>query len=365
MVPQVQEHAIVSADVPVIERTYSLRNEAFAYHRLEIRPDPLTGGQLVSHEIEANGPQREAFLLFSHFRPVDAPGRNFPKMSPDTPDSRRWRPGERMVVRQTIRLPAGRYNVFVGFATRGVPRRMPLGLSGDLLPLGSVSIEAPPMPILQRSAALLPADMDHLLEQVLALRPTPGDQHDHLTLCFGQAPQFGYVLEFGVAGGKSITHLATLAAHRPMWGFDTFEGLPEAWARGDGRVIDAGTFSQGGQLPVVPDNVTLVKGLLQATLPPWLSENPGNVAFLHIDVDLYSAAIAVLEFLDDRIVPGTVIVFDDVAIWSALEQGHAGAYDKWMEGEWRALHEWAQRFGRRFAVISRLVTSVMAIRVLN
>ena len=95
-----------------------------------------------------------------------------------------------------------------------------------------------------------------------------------------------------------------------------------------------------------------------------MAENPGNVALVHIDVDLYSAAHAVLELLNDRIVPSTVIVFDDMADWNALKRGSPGTYENWQEDEWKALLEWTATHARRFAIVSRGARSVLAIRVL-
>jgi hypothetical protein len=37
----------------------------------------------------------------------------------------------------------------------------------------------------------------------------------------------------------------------------------------------------------------------------------GSAAFLHVDCDLYSSTKTILESLSDRIVAGTVIVFDE------------------------------------------------------
>jgi hypothetical protein len=39
----------------------------------------------------------------------------------------------------------------------------------------------------------------------------------------------GLVLEFGVASGRTISHIAARTT-RTVYGFDSFEGIPEAWA---------------------------------------------------------------------------------------------------------------------------------------
>jgi hypothetical protein len=56
----------------------------------------------------------------------------------------------------------------------------------------------------------------------------------------------------------------------------------------------------------------------------------------------------VLTLLNDRIVPGTVIAFDEMYPWSDPD-----AYDLWAEGEYRALGEWLSEFDREFRPLLR------------
>ena len=56
------------------------------------------------------------------------------------------------------------------------------------------------------------------------------------------------------------------------------------------------------------DNVSVVRGFLPEMLDIAM---PGEIGFLHIDLNSPRAEIAVLEKLFDRVVPGGVIVFDD------------------------------------------------------
>lgn len=119
----------------------------------------------------------------------------------------------------------------------------------------------------------------------------------------------GLYLEFGVASGSSINPFADWKPDQTIYGFDCFEGLPEDWnvaATGYGK----GSIIQN-QLPEVRDNVKLVVGLFEDTLPQFLEEHKENIAFLHIDCDLYSAAKYVLESVHDRLIPGTEIIFDE------------------------------------------------------
>lgn len=137
----------------------------------------------------------------------------------------------------------------------------------------------------------------------------------------------GLWLEFGVFSGKTIN---LMASHAPgqVFGFDTFEGLPEDWR----DKFKKGQFNCDGKFPPVASNVRLVKGLFQDTLGGFLEENKRpqdmKVAVAHLDADLYSATIYALETLAPRIVPGTLLVFDELINYTGYE-----------EHEWKALLE--------------------------
>ena len=119
----------------------------------------------------------------------------------------------------------------------------------------------------------------------------------------------GLHLEFGVYKGNSINHFAELARGTTWYGFDSFEGLPEAWTLG----AKAGAFSIGGNLPPVRSNVRLTKGFFDATLPGFVAQHPGaKIALLHVDCDLYSSTVTILNNVADMLVPGTVIMFDEL-----------------------------------------------------
>lgn len=156
-------------------------------------------------------------------------------------------------------------------------------------------------------------------------------------------------MEFGVWSGKTIRHIAAHWPNDIIWGFDSFEGLPEPWYTNDATHPShkKGCFSLASQdLPCYPDNVQLIKGWFDQTLPQWISEHQGSVSFLHIDCDLYSSTKTILQTLNDRIRPGTVIAFDEFYPWE-----RSTPYSLWAEGEYRALGEWVQQHDRRFRVL--------------
>lgn len=182
------------------------------------------------------------------------------------------------------------------------------------------------------------------------------DRLKQIDAAYRAAPAEGYSLEFGVFTGGSIRALALRAPKDVFHGFDSFEGLPEAWSLSPQQTHEKGHFKLS-ELPPVPANVQLAPGFFDATLDPWLKANPGPVKFVHIDSDLYSSAKFVLDRLSDRFVDGAVIVFDELCDWE-----ESGVYSRWLEGEWKALLEWLAR-GFHFRILSRSQRFQAAIQV--
>ena len=156
---------------------------------------------------------------------------------------------------------------------------------------------------------------------------------DLLRYGLAQAPPEGLIVEFGVYEGESIRAIGNWAG-RPVHGFDSFEGLPEAWA---GTTEAAGKFDAKGRLPKVPANVTLHAGWFQNTLPPFLAANPGPVAFTNIDCDLYASTKTVFDGLAERIGAGTILAFDEYF-----------NYNNWRQHEFKAFQEYVQAHGVRY-----------------
>ena len=137
----------------------------------------------------------------------------------------------------------------------------------------------------------------------------------YLGYCVHQVTIPGLWLEFGVGSGKSLSFIAR---HRPdqiIYGFDSFMGLPEDWALSAQRIYTKNTYSRDGIAPVLAaPNTELVIGLFTDTLDGFCAAHTGNCAFIHIDCDLYSSTIEVLDrlFRAGKIVSGTVILFDEL-----------------------------------------------------
>lgn len=132
----------------------------------------------------------------------------------------------------------------------------------------------------------------------------------------------GHVMEFGVATGRTLNHWCRLFPGNTVWGFDGFQGLPETWSWNFAQ----GHFRQ--RLPRVANNAELVVGWFDQTLESWLAQHPGPVALLHIDCDLYSSTAYVLQRLKPRMVPGTIIVFDEYLNFPGWEQDEHRAWQE-------------------------------------
>jgi hypothetical protein len=172
----------------------------------------------------------------------------------------------------------------------------------------------------------------------------------------------GDLLEFGVSGGNSLGELIQyteeLGLPIKIYGFDSFEGLPEPSAR-DVAFWHKGQFaasfetvSQKLKVESRP-NVSLIKGWFSDTLArPDVEANIRRVAFARVDCDLYQPAVECLSFLENRLTDGAYLCFDD---WT----------DNPETGETRAFFEFFERTKDkfRFQPIGRISLGGMHMRV--
>jgi hypothetical protein len=135
----------------------------------------------------------------------------------------------------------------------------------------------------------------------------------------------GAIAEFGVWQGNGLEQIIirceALDLLRPVFGFDSFEGLPEP-SSDDLECFKAGEFlgsiddvSARLKVPQRP-HVRLVKGWFCDSLrSPEVANEPGlaQVAFARIDGDLYESTVDCLNFLEGRLAHGCFLVFDDWA----------------------------------------------------
>ena len=121
-------------------------------------------------------------------------------------------------------------------------------------------------------------------------------------------------LEFGVATGYTINYISQFTQDK-VYGFDSFEGLPEYWRDG----FDKGIFNRDGILPLVNNNVVLIKGWFNDTLDNFIKNQNKKVSFIHIDCDLYSSTKYVLNTLKDYMDDNCVIVFDELVNFNGFD----------------------------------------------
>jgi len=122
-------------------------------------------------------------------------------------------------------------------------------------------------------------------------------------------------LEFGVWNGASLKDwtIINTSPDSRFYGFDSFEGLPEAWDHGFGHKTGKDRFTLGGELPRLSDpRIRLIKGWFQDSLAGFLTETElSHPITVHIDCDLHSSAMFVLATLNPHLRAGDVIIFDE------------------------------------------------------
>tara|TARA_R100000008_G_scaffold84123_1_gene70792 strand:- start:1836 stop:2471 length:636 start_codon:yes stop_codon:yes gene_type:complete len=152
----------------------------------------------------------------------------------------------------------------------------------------------------------------------------------------------GLWMEFGVHDGTTLNLIAELMqisrrGEVMFYGFDSFEGLPEDWKEEGDRK----NFDLKGELPKVAfDNIRLVKGWFDKTIPAFKKldlAKEQKAAMIHIDSDIYSSAATVLEELKDKIVKGTVILFDQY-------HDGSGKYPEYKDHEYKAWAEFSEKY---------------------
>ena len=119
--------------------------------------------------------------------------------------------------------------------------------------------------------------------------------------------------EFGVCGGHSfkwwLEHNKN--SESKFYGFDTFEGLPEAF----------GPFGKGSMavalesLNINDPRAVFYKGLFQDTLDPFLDQyRSERKKLIHLDADLFSATLFALSQLYRYLNDGDILLFDEFAV---------------------------------------------------
>jgi O-methyltransferase len=153
----------------------------------------------------------------------------------------------------------------------------------------------------------------------------------------------GAFVECGVWRGGTAALLVDGAGRqsRPVWLFDSFQGMPEATEHDDcgrsdalsggrrgGRLVSTGTnvatkeyfqFLAGTRLELDMASVHVVEGWFQETLPR-VNKDIGPIALLRLDGDFYESTKVILEQLYEQVAPGGVVLVDDYHSFSGCKK---------------------------------------------
>lgn len=187
----------------------------------------------------------------------------------------------------------------------------------------------------------------------------------------------GLYLQFGVYEAKTTNIMAKLIHQHTLYGFDSFEGLPCDWDTG-GKFVPWNRFHMD-RLPSVEKNVRLIVGWYENTIPEFCEEinryiagsstdiDSADLAFIDIDSDVYESAETILRGLNDYIVPGTIIRFDELCDWRHVGFSNTNIprtlYTTWEQHEWKALNEWLDKYDREVEILHRDTYMAAAVRV--
>ncbi|MEL7152210.1 MAG: class I SAM-dependent methyltransferase [Pseudomonadota bacterium] len=167
----------------------------------------------------------------------------------------------------------------------------------------------------------------------------------------------GLYLEFGVFRADGLNHFARRLARKGkdqnlvITGFDSLKGLSEDWT-GNHNGREAGAYSVHGKMPKLEPNASLRDGWVQDTLPGFLEEHgTEKIAFAHLDFDTYTPTAYALEQIRDRLIPGTVLLFDELY-----------GYPGWRHHEYKALKETLPDDAYRYLCFSRQSVGIEMVR---
>jgi hypothetical protein len=151
----------------------------------------------------------------------------------------------------------------------------------------------------------------------------------------------GDYLEFGVSHGTSLSIMHKVLKESKLdqvriFGFDSFEGMPEISAHEDKGHWKPGQFAS--PIEATTDYLTergvdwkrtfLIKGWYSDTLTQALVDkhNIRKASFIMVDCDIYTSSIQALEFCKPFIKDTAIVFFDD---W--IDDRNFGEYKAWEE----------------------------------
>jgi hypothetical protein len=140
----------------------------------------------------------------------------------------------------------------------------------------------------------------------------------------------GFWAEFGMFNGSLLlmAHIYLVKEQSTfkdgvIAGFDSFEGLPEKWH----GWFEKGTFATQYDVvrKVLPERVEVYKGWFHDTIQVFKKARHGD-----IPGDLFLSTTITLQLLDDQIVQGTHMIFDELVGYPGYEGHEIIALWLWM-----------------------------------
>jgi hypothetical protein len=151
-------------------------------------------------------------------------------------------------------------------------------------------------------------------------------------------PVPGVIMEFGTWWGQNLVLLENLRAilepfnkQRKIIGFDTFSGYPPpSTYDGNGKFWNEGSYSTSSGYKTYLEELLrthegsnvlghvagvheLVEGDVSKTVPGYLQTHPETiVAFAYFDMGLYEPTLGALKAIKPHLVPGSMILFDEL-----------------------------------------------------
>jgi O-methyltransferase len=175
--------------------------------------------------------------------------------------------------------------------------------------------------------------------------------------------------EFGCHSARTFSAAVRAAELLEMndaqfFAFDSFQGLPSVNASDDGYFKSGSFATPIGEFIRLVKNMAgyrvprenIVEGFFDVSLTGELQRRMPKAGVIHIDVDLYSSTVSVLEFIKPLMVVGSVLLFDDWYCFPpGANKGEMRAFDEFCAvnpsftvEEWKAY----STFGRSFFVRS-------------
>ena len=148
----------------------------------------------------------------------------------------------------------------------------------------------------------------------------------------------GFAFEFGVFQGETL-HRIYLTFNDlipgPIAGFDSFEGLPDAWADSNkGRFALNSNTTRKLIERFQHTKVQLVKGFFQHSLPGFIVKHSlifkkQPATLIHFDGDMFISTIIPFTLLTNNIMPGSLLMFDELWGYNTYQEHEILAYYLW------------------------------------